>query len=156
MNALSTTFCLVAIMLLGIAEQAVSLPLFAVGLILIFVRGQKWWLRLCMLLVAGSIWGTAQAISPTGFVLLLLIASWVECWLSTVVNQRVGLCGVILAVAIITSVVRGESITWGILVLLCLQSILFWLYLKLFFSKKTNIAQFFFPPTKTQRPYGTD
>lgn len=138
---------LLMVLLLGIVESAVALPLFSVGVLLHLVRKQVWWVRLSALVLAGVVWGTAQMSSPSLLVLLLLTGTWFDSWLRTKVLQRASLFWTSLALAIAVGVVRGVPFWEMAFVVLLVQSWLFWLFTRALVVTSRPIAlQFFVPP----------
>lgn len=137
---------LLIVLLLGVAESAVALPLFSVGVLLHLVRKRVWWLRLSALVLAAVIWGTAQMSSPSLLVLLLLAGTWLDSWLRTKVLQRTSLFWTSLALAVIVGVVRGVAFWETALVVLLVQSWLFWLFTRVLVISRPIALQFFVPP----------
>lgn len=137
---------LVIVLLLGVAESAVALPLFSVGVLLHLVRKQVWWLRLSALVLAAAVWGIAQMSSPSLLVLLLLSGTWLDTWLRTKVLQRTSLFWTSLALAVMVGVVRGVAFSETALVVLFVQAWLFWLFTRVLVTSRPIALQFFVPP----------
>lgn len=140
---------LVTCIALGIVESAVSIPLFALGLLFFFVSAQSWWLRLIALTVAGVVWAISMAVSPVLVVGVVYLGTWFQMGLRSKISQRSGLFWSALMTALAIGVLRGLTLSFSFLLLVILEIWFFWLCTRWLTSNTAPLRLFFIPPQST-------
>lgn len=137
------------IWLLGVVENTVSVPVIALGLLFFLVSQQQWWLRLVGLIILGITWGVSLAVSPTAFVVLLVLGNWLTVWLSTKLQRRASGFWVSILVALLIGILREAPVTLGGVLLFLMQAFVLWMVLKRMSSTQAKQLKFFIPPQST-------
>lgn len=141
-----TAAIIAGIILIGILESALTLPLIAVGCLFFVVRQMDWWLRLSVVLVVGITLGVAQMISPAVAVLILLGGTWAVLWYRWATHQRHQMFFVTLAVVLSFGILRNFQVSFSTLLALAAHTWLFWLITSLFVNRRPRASVFFVPP----------
>lgn len=134
------------VILVGLIEGAVMLPLVAVGWLLALARSLSWWVRLGLLGLTALIWATAQAVSPVALLFILLAGSWFDAWLQLKLSSRASLFWTSLVVMAGIGGLRAVSFSLQLLAATAVQVAVFWQGTRLLKLTAPRPALFYLPP----------
>lgn len=118
---------LIGILILGVVESVVALPVFSIGLLFLCLKNLQWWQRVLAVVLVGIFWGAAMAITPALMVFILMGAVWLERGLGQTIQQRSAFYIVTIGVAVLLGILRAVPVTTGMVILSIVQWWLFWL-----------------------------
>lgn len=118
---------LIAIIILGVLENSVALPVFSIGLLLFISKNASWWLRVLSLVLAALIWGSAMAVQPFALLIILAGGFWLDRWLSQKIQASQALLVVVGISVIAIGSLRQVPFSIWICLLFAMQMIAFFL-----------------------------
>ena len=137
----------VLLVLLGLAEGAVALPVLSIGLVLMLARQvEQWWLTLIIIVLTSLVWGSAFAVSITGVVVLLIAAVWCDKLARAFMPTRLSLLIFTLITAVLIGFLRGMTPTLSGAIVLTGQIWLWWHLTRLAVGSRVPSLLFHLPP----------
>ena len=137
----------VLLIVLGLAEGAVALPVLSIGLVLMLARQvEQWWLRLIIIVLTSLVWGSAFAVSITVIIVLLLVAVWSDKLARAFMPTRMSLLIITVVCAVLIGFLRGMTPSVSGAIVLMGQVWLWWLLTRLAVGSKVPSLLFHLPP----------
>lgn len=148
------TIWLVAILILGVLENTVFLPVFSIGLLLFLSKNSVWWLRVIAFVLAAVVWGSAMAVEPFVLLIILAVGYWVDRWLSQKIPTSQSLLIIVGATALTIGLIRQTPISLLLCVTFVLQMIAFSICSR--YLPKIHAPMQFSVPVRSLRKVGDD
>lgn len=134
------------VVLAGMAENTIALPLLSVGTLFLLLRSHNWWIKLIVLTFAAVIWGVTIAVSPPLVLAILLMGTWLDRVLAGILRQRVRILLASFLAALLIGILRSVVFSLPLATAGLLQCVALWITVKLSAFPKASMTVFTMPP----------